>query len=226
MVSMLFAPSSVLCELSGEILRLRLDTGYPFREELRYHFLETPAGEMTLKLRIPQWCTEPGVEAAGRQVEYENGFVKIRDRFKKGDTVCLQLPMGIRFTHWHRNSVAVERGPLLYGLDVKEEWSIVRMRGSVPDYQIRTDSKWNYALNRRDKGVWEMLTPGEVPFSKAYPPGKIYVKGRCLETWKTEQDSAGELPDSPVDVWGEEKVLTLIPYGCTKLRISEFPYYE
>lgn len=226
LVSMLLAPSSVSCGLADGALKLRLDTQYPFREELLYHFQEAPAGEMALKIRIPRWCTEPKIETAGHRTEWEAGFVKIRGRFERGDVIRLRLPMEIRFTHWHKNSLAVERGPLLYGLDVKEEWSVVQMRGNIPDYQIRTDSKWNYALDGRDEGIWEALPAGEIPFSKAYPPGRIRIKGRRLETWKTELESAAEPPESPVDVSGEEEVLTLLPYGCTKLRIAEFPYYE
>jgi len=35
--------------------------------------------------------------------------------------------------------------------------------------------------------------------------------------------SAGPTPKSPVKVDGEVEEVTLIPYGCTNLRIGEFP---
>lgn len=43
--------------------------------------------------------------------------------------------------------------------------------------------------------------------------------------WK-ENDSAGKLPESPVQADGEEDEIRLLPFGCTKLRISQFPWYQ
>jgi hypothetical protein len=42
--------------------------------------------------------------------------------------------------------------------------------------------------------------------------------------WKPEHNAA--LPTSPVAATGEATKITLIPYGCTKFRVSMFPVTE
>ena len=64
----------------------------------------------------------------------------------------------------------------------------------------------------------------EQPFSKENPPVRILAAGRPVESWQMENNSAGDLPESPVAVDAAPETVELVPYACTKLRISLFPW--
>ena len=54
-------------------------------------------------------------------------------------------------------------------------------------------------------------------------PVSTTVKGVKTGIWILENGFAGEVPESPVRAEGQLVELVLIPYGCTNLRITEFP---
>ncbi len=54
-------------------------------------------------------------------------------------------------------------------------------------------------------------------------PVILKVKGRLIPSWKMASASAADPPESPVQSDQPIEDLELIPYGCTRLRISEFP---
>ena len=49
------------------------------------------------------------------------------------------------------------------------------------------------------------------------------VKGRKLPKWKLSNGWAGEILGGPHESSEPLEELTLIPYGCTNIRVTEFP---
>jgi hypothetical protein len=225
LVSMVFAPSLVSTIIGGEDVSIRLETEYPFRENLIYRFEKASPKRMTLRVRIPGWCDSPEISAGDAAVTVQDGMACIDGIFHHGDEVRVRLPMNTRRTHWYHDSIAIERGPLVFGLDIGERWAPLREVSGVKDYCVYPETPWNYALSGDGAIEAEESEVSATPFAKAKPPVKLKTYGKRLESWSLEGGNAGDLPQSPVAPDALEEEVRLIPFGCTKLRISQFPYF-
>ena len=63
-------------------------------------------------------------------------------------------------------------------------------------------------------------------FSPTTPPVTGSSSGRRVPKWVGKNGSAGPIPPGPVEIEGPTEGLRLIPYGCTNLRIAEFPVVD
>lgn len=117
------------------------------------------------------------------------------------------------------------------------------------DWEIRPTTPWNYALapdpSAGDAGFTVRRNPvPSLPWVRRgepvhRPAGAAYartasaedaavvleVRGRRLPGWGMHPKlaSADDPPVSPVAAPGPDQPLELVPYGCTRLRIAEFP---
>ena len=139
-------------------------------------------------------------------------------------TSHLTVPMPVKVLEGFNKSTAVLHGPLVFALPIKTEWRKIRGNEPFADWEVHPTTSWNYALesNRAamtfaEKGV------SERPFSPDAPPVTAGVKGRKVPEWKLEHNAAAPPPPSPVQTTEPLEDLTLVPYGCTSLRITEFP---
>ncbi|MDR0283593.1 MAG: glycoside hydrolase family 127 protein, partial [Propionibacteriaceae bacterium] len=114
-----YADSEITAELaSGQRVRLRVTTSYPYQGRVNVTILETDTLPWTLALRIPAWA-DVTLEGLTRQ-----GDLAVTTRvFAPGDTVALEIGLTPRWTHPDpridavRGCVAVERGPLVLCLE-------------------------------------------------------------------------------------------------------------
>ena len=66
--------------------------------------------------------------------------------WKSGDRVEIDFPMQPRVSRWFNDSIAVERGPLVFSYGIGENWVKLRDRGMTADWQVFPTTPWNYAL--------------------------------------------------------------------------------
>jgi hypothetical protein len=230
-----YAPCVIKTAVAGVPVEIEVETDYPFRENISIHVRVEEPVRFPLHLRIPGWALEAtltqGEELQGNLAA--GTFFRL-DRQWSGETrLTLRFPMRVRSSRRFHNAIGLERGPLVYALKLGEEWK--RVNADMPlrelphgDWEVYATTPWNYALDLseetldRDVEFFEH-TVGSMPFSPDGAPVSARVKGVLLESWKLVNGSAGELPMSPVSADGPIKVLTLIPYGCTNIRVAEFP---
>lgn len=226
LISMVFAPGKVHTLISQKEVVIELETKYPFEETLTYHILNADCS-FCLKIRIPQWCRQPEITVDSRKSKrVEGSFFIVEGFFGSGDKVAVRFPMEVRLSQWFHKSQAVERGCLLYGLNLEEKWHVEKESMGICDYSVSTADSWNYAINRKNTPLYVKGEKWENPYSKENPSSKIYIKGKLLKQWNMQHNSADVPPVSPVKTTQEEKTIELIPFGATALRISQFPYYE
>jgi hypothetical protein len=124
----------------------------------------------------------------------------------------------------------------VYSLRIGEDWR--RIHADQPyrelphaDWEVYATTPWNYALKIREETLAEDVAfqqgvLGELPFSPGGAPVSVQVQGKRLPGWKMVNGSAELTPQSPLQSDEPLETLTLIPYGCTNLRITEFPVLD
>jgi hypothetical protein len=125
--------------------------------------------------------------------------------------------------------VTLKRGPLVYSLKIGERWERIRGIDACPDYAVYPTTPWNYGLlidPENPEAEVVVKSVGDVIYSPDTAPVELRVKGRRIPEWQLVDEQAGPLPVSPVKSSEPVEELTLIPYGCAKLRITEFPLLE
>jgi hypothetical protein len=244
LAAIIYAPSEVKAKVANGIeVQFTEETHYPFDESIFFKYSANKkmnSVHFPLHLRIPAWCKQAVIKINGQVWSNEEGnqIVKINREWKNGDQLELILPMQINTDRWSEASVSIERGPLLYALKIGEEWkrtledkTVNKQYGNFY-YEVFPTSAWNYCIPSHClDSISNNFKVIKKEYSNAYPwkadnaPIEIVTKGRRMPQWTLYNGSAGPLPYSLQEQLppGNEELITLIPYGCTTLRITEFP---
>jgi DUF1680 family protein len=232
-----YAPSSVSMKVADNVnLKITESTGFPFKEKVDFSMQLSQSATFPFHLRIPPWANQAFVKVNGERVdiEIEDGLVILEREWKTADKVSLTLPMEITTSKWHEFSTTIERGPLVYSLKIEGQQKIKERGDEYRDFiEVFALEPWNFGLIQNELNklpesvkVIESDWDGNYPWNLENAPIALKIKGLRLDQWKAE----GGIPYLPA-VWGNYredttdkiKEIILVPYGCTTLRITQFP---
>ena len=235
--ALLYAPCSAEVIVADSTpVKITEKTWFPFDENIEFTIECRDKVSFPFQLRIPGWCYQAEIRVNGELVSNPSkGTITTVDReWINGDELILTLPMELSYSRWVENSVAIERGPLVYALKIREEWTEKDDDDRFGKYEeVRPLDPWNYGLLESSlqdlENSFEVVrnsTRHDQPWTLDHAPIKIITRGKIIPDWRPYREMAGPLPHSlPLQhLQDQEPVeITLIPYGCTKLRITEFP---
>lgn len=239
-----YAPCAVAALVADRVpVRIECRTEYPFGETVEIAVRPAREAAFPISLRIPGWCQEPGLTVDGSRVPVEpdsKGFCRVHRLWKPGDVLLLHLPMkpvlttgrdaaaGPPYDGAHRpTQVAVPRpdstdgapcatvscGPLLFALAIPDTTD-----SNTPD----PGARWRYALDVEDPGL--TVERRALPARWDWPlDAPVRVSANALACDWDPDPRAPALPPQPMPRRGTPERISLIPYGCTKFRISMFP---
>jgi hypothetical protein len=256
LVAAAYGPSYVKAMIGkGQEVIIHEETDYPFSGTIKFRINTLKSVRFPLYLRVPGWADNVVIKYKDQVVTGKGGStVKLFARWDPDEIITMEIPMNLRFEKRYNNSLSVLRGPLYFSLRVDKEFKNVRInydnfgyKGSA-DWEIYPLSSWNYGL------LFDKLTPSrgfEVTEHKItrYPfadigdmiwssdSGKyvtfnedaaiiIRTRGMKIPQWTLKNGSADIPPASPVNPEGIPEVIYLVPYGCARLRITEFPVID
>lgn len=245
--AMVYAPSSVECEMNGRKVKIVERTNYPFEESIAFEISIAGAKphSFPLHLRVPEWSKATSLTINGEVVAATptNGIITLNRKWKSGDKVVVAFEAEIVVSRWFDRGIAVERGALLYALKMEERWERrdfpkeEHLRFGKEYYEVHSSTPWNWGFVRDDvkeKNLAQTFTferrgtPSTYPWNVESAPLAIKAKVHKMTSWKAYNGSTGPINFSvrsgmTDDISPEESIVELIPYGCTTLRIALFP---
>jgi hypothetical protein len=211
------------------------ETRYPFEEQVTFKVSLPKSATFPLYLRIPAWCDQAQLTLNGEPLRGTlpaGKLAKVERTWQNGDQLVLALPMQVKLTTWtgNRGTVSVNRGPLTYSLQIKEEYKRHGGTDEWPAWDIFPGSPWNYGLVLSDAGpatfqVVQADWPADnQPFGSEAVPVRLTAKAKRIPSWILDpRGCVNEVVQQPVKSAEPEETVTLIPMGAARLRISAFP---
>lgn len=195
-----YGPCTFSAQLAGGRVSFSEKTEYPFSETVEIVVEDAPHVSFPLLVRKPNWCGEASFTLnGGRPVsaaEARKGFWRIERIWKKGDVIRLAFPM--------RPRVEIVRDMNDFG----RRRAVVSLGPLLMAYAYPAKDDNTIIGNAAEP----VLDPASVSGAKV-------VRSAMPAVWDWPLDA-------PVKVVAKDSAgrpLELVPYGCTKLRVSMFP---
>lgn len=226
-VCALMLPATLTTKAFGADVSVNIETNYPFRHKAVYTVRVSKPAKFKLKIRIPSFSKK--VKLNGEYTEFDK-YVVIDKVWSDEEKVEIELFDTPHLTARPYSLNVAEWGPLVFALPIKTRWEMleyenkgVERRFPYCDYYLHTDGEWSFGFG--DKTLELEFAEGDIyPFSTENPSVRLKANLTKID-WGFEDgysDVANHIPNSRAAL-SEAEEMILIPYGATKLRLTEMP---
>ncbi|HEV7349060.1 beta-L-arabinofuranosidase domain-containing protein [Telluribacter sp.] len=239
LAALAYSPNQLKAKVGSDNTEVTINeiTDYPFGDVIHFEIKTPKPVAFPFTLRIPGWCKEATVSLNGKPISKAKAgqLYTHNQTWKNGDKLTLHLPMEVTTSNWAKNSRAVERGPLVYALRLEEQWEEGHNEVEGKYFSIFPKGDWNYGLVEQVikdplKNVQVTIKPLADSFvwNIANAPIELRTSARKIPAWQVVEGVARQPVTDRNGLYkgkvGEAvEAITLIPYGCTKVRIVAFP---
>ncbi len=224
-------PSEVCVTLHNVAVTVACESAYPFRDAYTYRVSVDAPVTFSLDIRVPGFAKTAVIDG----VSVTPGTVCTLRREWVGETVIsVSLDFDVTLDPaGYEDLLCVNRGALLFSLPIGTDRKMLEYeRGGVErkfpycDYNLFPTEHWGYAFAGNDFSFASAKTiPDDVPvFSAQCPPVTVRASLAPID-WGTEDGFAyiaAKMPHDRTPI-GDAAAMTLIPYGCTDLRMTAMP---
>jgi DUF1680 family protein len=226
-ISTVFAPSKVITKINGIEVSIELQTEYPFKNTLKYIIKTQKEIDFDFSIRIPSWAKSAFVN--GEAISKKE-FYTISKRWSNTNEFSVSFTAEPVLKNRPNRMKTLTYGAFVMALPITAEWKMheyvkdnVERKFPYCDYELLPKSEWNCAFTSEHFEVTENEV-SDIPFSQSNPPLQIKTAMTQIN-WGYEDgynSVCRKTPKSRVPKSPKEEVC-LLPYGCTKLRMTEMP---
>jgi len=202
-----YGPSVLSTEVNGINVEILESTNYPFEERILFTVNPEEPFTFPILFREPQWAENTRIDAAGAEIERQNGFIRITKQWEQGDQVELVFGAEIEKHKSFQEELYFSRGPLVYSLGFEAELTSTRSYPVEGFYDMDAKPVEGAPLNYSNKGPSDFIFKKDgVDWDHPWVKGHLRLEGQLFNEQRQMIEKVG-----------------LVPYGTTLLRQTTFP---
>jgi len=218
-----YGACTVKTSWNGGPLEIRETGNYPFTEQITFSVVRAE-GEVGLYFR-PVSNTEFSISCNGKTTAGKpdaKGMIGILA--KEGDVIEIHCPPICNTVTNPDGSKSIRYGNLLMAMGLEAREIYIKGRAPFHDRGFVSQDSFNKtpAVPDGHLHVTDIMKKPVCPLPFAEPAVRLKVEGRIVSGCRMKRNNAW-LPLPAAEVSEEKTMLTLVPYGSSRLRISHFP---
>ena len=227
-----YAPCTIETEVRGAKLRIKEETGYPFRNSVVFKVTEADGDvDVRINFRVPRYTTMQLI-SGGQTVASGTGLISVKCTLRTGSTFMLRLDIPLTAVTNRDSSLSFVKGSVLMASRLGFETS-ARNCPAGGATEVNAVKKWSFSpvVAKKSSGGRRTLYDNEQtivnkmpekPFDRDNPPFELRFQCKNVLNWDFDINGFSAIPQTPK--FSEEALgRAFVPFGCTSVRVAQFP---